>query len=115
MKTYPRRDPTITNCTDPFIVNLIKTGESPCDVSGGPCLWEGNFEVQLYNTNLDFATFDWDTTLGVIVDDSLETITLQVTSDVPETLDLTLTMTYDDSVNPIYVTTMTVEVVTSTL
>ena len=89
--TYPRRDPNVLNCTDPYLLSLYLLTELPCDVSGGACNWSGTYGAELYNASM--PTYNWSTNVGLITDNTTETCEVIINSDVPVDFELTLTVT----------------------
>ncbi len=110
---YPRRDPAVLNCTDPYLIEIEMVTEKPCDMSGGACVWQGTFEARIYNIDPAFAVWDWDVSLGTINDDTSDIAVIEVLSSVSEIIDVMLTVTYDNGVDPVSVLTLTQEIETT--
>ncbi len=90
---YPRRDPSVLSCTELYILDISLVSEIPCNVVSGACLWEGTFSSNTYNV-VDPVTYNWSTNVGVINGlNTLDQVTIWVTSDVREDIEVTLTVT----------------------
>ncbi len=80
----------------PYMYGINMFSEDQCvpgnDIGGGtPCTWSAKFHALLYNA--ENPTYNWSTSLGVIDDNTLETIVIRISSDVEEDFDVTCVAT----------------------
>ncbi len=89
--THPRRDPAVLTCDKTYLIGIEKTGEYPCDITSGNCVWKGYFSAILYNAVAPVYT--WSSTLGTIQDVNAVEMELWINSAFEESFEVSVHVT----------------------
>ena len=92
MTTYPKRPYEVVNCTDVYVYDITMQNETPCDDSGGNCVWIGTLKASVYNC-VEPVTYSWTTSEGIINSgQDEESCEIWIDGDHPMTFEVSVTI-----------------------